>query len=107
MFGYLGFDRLQMKRVLGAEFGLTATPLAGLQAFDAFGLVAAQPVIDDYLAATQNIGDRKRRALFALEENHLAAGAKGVACAFAVAFFKSGALLEIQFDDFCFAHTGR
>jgi hypothetical protein len=107
MFGYLGLDRLQMERVLDAEFGLTAAPLSGLQALDAFGLVAAQPVVDGYLAATQDIGDLYGRALFALEENHPAAGAKGVAGACAVAFFQRGALLKIQFDDFCFAHTGR
>jgi hypothetical protein len=59
MFCYLGCDRLQMKRVLGAEFGLTTTPRAGLQALNALGLVAAQPVVDDYLAATQDIGDLK------------------------------------------------
>ena len=100
MFGYLGFDRLQMERVLGAEFGLTAAPLAGLQALDAFRLIAPQPVVDDYLTATQNIGDLKRGALLALEENHLTAGAEGVACAFTIAFFQSGALLKIQFNDF-------
>jgi hypothetical protein len=107
MFGYLGLDRLQVERVLRAEFGLTATTLAGLQALNAFGLVAAQPVVDDYLTATQDTGDLYGRALLALEENHAAAGAKGVACAFAIAFSQSGALLKTQFDDFCFAHTGR
>lgn len=107
MFGYLGFDHLEMTRVLCAQNGLATSPRSSLQAVNAFLLKAVQPVVDDYLAATQEMGDLRGRASFALEENHLAAGAKGVTGAFAIAFFQRSALLGAQFDDFGFAHAGR
>ncbi len=76
--GNLGFDGLQMKRILGAEFRFTTTSGARLQTLHALFFPALELAVDDDLAAAQNLADLCRRAFLAFEEHHLAAHPKGM-----------------------------
>ena len=89
MLGKGSFDGLQMQRILSAEFRFAATSGASLQPVNAFSLEARQPVIDDDLATTQNLGDFERGSIFAFPENDLATLAKGMSFAIAITVFQS------------------
>lgn len=91
--------------LLGIQNGFAPTSGFRVQPRDAFGLVMLEPVIDGNFATAQEASNLSGSARGTFEQDHLAAHAKSVCCAFAVAFFKCRTLCCREQNRFEFAHN--